>query len=95
MKVFFLRFIKNKFIITSIVFVIYSFFLDENDIFKILDNREKLRELTDIENQKKSKFKKNEELLTSLNDIENIENYARSKKFFKKDDEEIFVITKN
>ena len=86
-------FLKNKFIITFIAFIIYSLFLDENDVFKIQENKRKLNELSELENLNRSKLNETKTLLSELKKIDNIEHYARSKKFYKKEDEDIFIIT--
>ena len=86
-------FVKNKFIITSLVFLTYIIFIDDNDIFFISNQKRKLSEL-EIRNEKmKKKLDETRSILNKIKDIDFLEAYARETKFFKRDDEEIFVIT--
>ena len=84
---------KNKYIIASALFCLYALFLDDYDIFTLITQKNRL---TTIENKKKEvdqNLYQTKETLSKLERMENVEHYARSVKFFKKDDEEIFVIT--
>ncbi len=84
---------KNKYIIASALFCLYALFLDDYDIFTLITQKNRL---TAIENKKKEvdqNLYQTKETLSKLERMENVEHYARSVKFFKKDDEEIFVIT--
>jgi hypothetical protein len=88
-----LPFVKNKFIITSLVFLTYIIFIDDNDIFFISNQNEKLSEL-EIRNEKmKKKLEETKSILNKIEDLDFLEAYARETKFFKRDNEEIFVIT--
>ncbi len=85
--------LKNKYLITSFVFIIYFLFLDDLDIFTIINQKRKLTKLEVqrailAENLKETKY-----TLKKLKNLNYLESYARSQKFFKKDNEEIFVIT--
>ncbi|HBW86670.1 MAG TPA: hypothetical protein DEF82_08025 [Crocinitomicaceae bacterium] len=86
-------YLKNKYIIASTLFCFYALFLDDYDIFTIITQKNRL---TAIENKKKevdNNLKQTKETLSKLQSMENVEHYARSVKFFKKENEEIFVIT--
>ena len=88
-----LPFFKNKFIITTICFLAYIIFIDDNDIFYITKQKSKLNELK-IRNEKiKNQLSQTKNTLKKIEDLDNLEAYARENKFFKKDDEDIFVIT--
>lgn len=88
----YIPFLKNKFILAGTVFLIYTLFLDHNDIFSILSQKLKLKEL----NEKKIEMVENLEeatiTLAKLKHRSEVEKYAREKKLFKKDDEDVFVI---
>ena len=88
-----LPFVKNKFIITSLIFLTYIIFIDDNDIFFILNQNEKLSELEIRNEEMKKKLDETKSILNKIQDIDYLEAYARETKFFKRDDEEIFVIT--
>jgi len=75
------------------LFLFYSFVLSDSDLFFIIKKKREIKSLnTQIKktNIKLDSIKKN---LKQLESKEGIEKYAREKKFFKKSDEEIFVIT--
>ena len=85
--------LKNKFTITTICFLAYIIFIDDNDIFYITKQKSKLNELK-IRNEKiKNQLSQTKNTLKKIEDLDNLEAYARENKFFKKDDEDIFVIT--
>ena len=85
-------YLKNKFILASTLFVIYALFLDEHDIFTVFAHKRTLAELE----IKKSEFQeKLDETLLTLEQLKypsEIERFAREEKYFKKDDEDVFVI---
>ncbi len=86
-------FIKNKYFLTSFIFLIFFLFLDDLDIIMIIKQK---RKLSKLEMQREILAKDLEETKNTLRKLKNLnylEAYARSEKFFKKDDEEIFVIT--
>jgi len=76
------------------LFVTYALFLDDYDIFTLLNQKKRLSVII----EKKEKVDQNllitKETLNDLRSMENVVNYARSVKFFKKDDEDIFIITR-
>jgi len=88
-----LPFLKNKFIITSLVFLTYIIFIDDNDIFFISNQKDKLTELKTRNDLMKNKLNETKSILNKIQDLDFLEAYARETKFFKRDDEEIFVIT--
>lgn len=86
-------FVKNKYFITSIVFTIYFLFLDDLDIISIIKQKRKLSKLEAQRDLLAENLKETKNTLKRLKNLNYLEAYARSQKFFKKDDEEIFVIT--
>lgn len=86
-------YLKNKYGLTLFVFLTYVLFLDELDIFSIIIQKRKLNQLEIQRDDMKSQLLSTRATLRKLNKINYLESYARSQKFFKKDDEEIFVIT--
>lgn len=88
-----LPFLKNKFIITFGIFFFYLILIDDNDIFYVVNQKKKLNELQ-LQNQSmKTKLQETKKDLENMCDLDNLEAYAREKKFFKRNDEDIFVIT--
>ena len=85
-------YLKNKFILATVIFVVYALFLDENDLFTIIRHNRKLNQLEMAKQDVSRDLKKSRETLRELNSKSELERYAREEKFFKKDDEDIFVI---
>ena len=89
----YLKYFRNKFVLATTIFAIYALFLDDNDIFSMISHTRKLNRL------EASKIEVNEKLISLRSTLKRLkysaelERYARENKFFKKDDEDIFVIT--
>ena len=88
-----LALLKNKFFITFIVFSGYLIFLDDNDIFYILKQKETLNQLKEQNKAMKVKLEHTRSELMKIEDLDYLEAFARQEKFFKRKDEDIFVIT--
>ena len=87
-----LKYLKNKFILTTVIFAVYTLFLDENDIFTLLNQRSKLRELNVKKIEMSAQLQEVQSTLSKLKYKSEVERFARENKFFKKDNEDIFVI---
>tara|TARA_B110000285_G_scaffold201684_1_gene236480 strand:+ start:389 stop:691 length:303 start_codon:yes stop_codon:yes gene_type:complete len=87
-----LPYFKNKFILASTVFLVYILFLDDNDIFSVISRNSKLKELTSKKKAMITDLDKTTSILEKLKYQSEVEKYARENKFFKKDDEDVFVI---
>ena len=85
--------LKNKFFITFIVFSGYLIFLDDNDIFYILKQKETQNQLKEQNKAIKVKLEHTRSELMKIEDLDYLEAFARQEKFFKRKDEDIFVIT--
>ena len=85
--------LKNKFFITFIVFSGYLIFLDDNDIFYILKQKETLNQLKEQNKAMKVKLEHTRSELMKIEDLDYLEAFSRQEKFFKRKDEDIFVIT--
>jgi len=89
------RFIKNKYFLTGVVFVVWILFLDRNNILSQLGLRSDLHKL-----QKEKKFYLDEtrkdsiELQRLTNDSMEAEKLGREKYLMKKDSEDIFLIVR-
>lgn len=70
----------------------YILFLDDMDVFTIISNLKKKKELSAQNDRITEELNKTKATLIRLDSISYFEEYARSKKFYKKDDEDIFVI---
>lgn len=74
------------------IFAVYTLFLDENDIFTLLNQRSKLRELNVKKVEMSAQLQEVQYTLSKLKYKSEVERFARENKFFKKDNEDIFVI---
>ena len=72
--------------------LISSFISYENDIFSIISQSNKLSSLKAETNEMNQNLKETQRILNRLKYSAEVEKYAREKKLFKKDDEDIFVI---
>jgi cell division protein FtsB len=86
--------LKNKYVLTSIIFAVYFLFLDDWDIFTLVRQKRKLSQIEQQDEQMHQQLRDTKKTLRKLHRLDELEAYARSEKFFKRDDEEIFVITK-
>ena len=89
----YLVYFKNKFILTGTIFVFYALFLDDNDIFSMVSHANKLSNLEEAKIEVSKKLEKTRFTLKQMRFTSEIERYARENKFFKRDNEDIFVIT--
>lgn len=84
--------LKNKYVITAIIFVVYILFLDDVDVFNIVRQEVKLNKLQNEKEVLHEKFIETKSILDQLGNREALERYAREEKLFKRDNEDIFVI---
>lgn len=84
---------KNKYILTTTIFVLYSLFLDDVDIFTVFRQKSKLSQLTEQKEIVKTQLNETRYTVNQLKYDSELERYAREKKLFKKDDEDVFVIS--
>ena len=85
--------IKNKYVITSVIFLVWLLFFDRNDIFSQYSYRKQLKKLEADKAYYVTEIEKNKvDMLQLMSDPEHLEKYARERYMMKKDDEEIFLI---
>ena len=70
----------------------YSLFLDENDIFTMMNQSSQLKELEKDTAEIQSELDKTLSTLEKLKYKSEVERFARENKYFKKDNEDVFVI---
>lgn len=83
---------RNKFVLATTIFFVYTLFLDDNDIFNIISQNNKLRTLRAEQSQIQADLQETKLTLKKLEERREVERFAREKKLFKKDDEDVFVI---
>jgi hypothetical protein len=85
--------LKDKYVLATIVFLVWLTFFDRNDFFVQHEYRSKLSELETEKQYYIAEIQKNRQALTSLlASKENLEKFAREKYLMKRDNEDIFVI---
>ena len=84
---------KNKYILTFTVFLIYNLFLDDVDIFTIISQNRKLSKINDSKVAMQLQLNETKHTLYQMRFDSELERFAREKKYFKRDDEDVFVIT--
>ena len=86
------KILKNKFILASTLFFVYTLFLDDNDIFTMISQSNKLHILEVKKSSMDSKLLETKTTLNKLKYRSEVERFAREEKYFKKDDEDVFVV---
>lgn len=84
---------KNKYIAAITVFLIYNLFLDDVDVFALLNYNKKLSKLRSQQSEVELKLHETKYTLKQIKDPSYLEKLAREEKLFKKDNEDIFIIT--
>ena len=85
--------LKNKYLLTGVFFVIWMVFFDPKDILSNLERRDKLNELQTSELHLKAQITNAKQELDLLkNNAQSIEKYAREKYLMKKDNEDLFIV---
>ena len=85
--------LKNRYALTSITFIVWILFFDTNDAFMLYKLRNELNTIeTDKEYFNDRIIETRSDLNNLLNDNNKLEKFAREKYLMKNSDEEIFVI---
>jgi hypothetical protein len=85
--------LKNKYLLTGVFFLIWMLFFDPKDILSGFERRDKLNELQNSEQHLKQLITESQiELNLLKNNAQSIEKYAREKYMMKKDNEDLFII---
>ena len=85
-------YVRNKFIFTSLLFLVWMTFFDENSFISTIKNQMKLSELeAEKEHYTEEIAESTADLKLLQNDKELLEKFARERYLMKKEDEDIFV----
>lgn len=84
---------RNKYLLTFTLFLVYNLFLDDVDIFSLLSQNRKLNRLRTDQSEINIKLQETKQTLRELKHSYALEKYAREEKLFKKDDEDVFIVT--
>lgn len=87
------KYLKNKFVFTTCLFFVYILFLDDVDIFTIVNQNSKLNKLEISKMEVSKKLSRIQTTLKKLRYSSELEKYAREEKLFKRENEDIFIIS--
>ena len=88
--------VKNKYFLTIVAFIIWVCFFDKNDLISQFSFRKELKELEEDKAYYIREIEKNKKDMTELmSDPEHLEKYAREHYLMKKEEEEIFIIVRD
>lgn len=85
-------FLKNKYILVLLLLFVYLFFLEDVNIFNLYERKAKRQQLIEEKSRKLKNIKTVREQLEDLKDDDKLEKFARENYYFKKDNEDVFVI---
>ena len=89
----FIPIIRNKFVITTLVFIVWMLFFDQNNIISRASLASGIRELKQQKEHLQKEISENQENINELqSSIENLEKFAREEYMMKKSDEDIFIV---
>lgn len=79
--------------LTGIITVFYILFLHNTDVISLSKRKERIQLLENEINRKKIQIEDLKVDLTELQNTNSLEKFAREKYYFKKDDEDIFILS--
>ena len=86
--------LRNKFVISFLVFLTWMTFFDENSFISTIENRIKLAELEDErDHYLKEIAQSTDDLKLLQNNQELLEKFARERYLMKKENEDIFIFS--
>lgn len=92
----FLKIIQNKYLLISIIFIVWIFFFDEYSLVASRENRKELENLLKQQQYYTEKIKADQLKLNELNSgKEELEKYAREQFYMSKPDEDLYVIVRD
>ena len=86
------KLLTNIYLITITVFLIWIFFLDSNSVIVNFKLKKEIDELKDRKAELEQSIAIDEKIISSLQNPDSLERFAREKLFMKKDNEEIYII---
>ena len=88
----FFKLFSNIYIITSLIFFIWIFFIDSNSILVNLKLKKEINKLIDRKEFLERQIEIDKKIISNLKNPDSLEKYAREKLYMKKDNEEIYII---
>ena len=91
---FLFRMLKNKYIVSIVVFIVWISFFDRNDLFTQMDRKKELQKLETSKDYYEAQIAATKIELDELdNNPAVLEKLAREKFFLKRAEEQVFIIT--
>jgi cell division protein FtsB len=85
--------LRNKYVITTIVFVIWMLFIDQTSFIDRFSLMKNIKEMKAERERLQNEIKRNKEMINELQSIsEHLEKFAREEYLMKKPDEDIFIV---
>tara|TARA_B100000524_G_scaffold82742_1_gene38133 strand:+ start:830 stop:1141 length:312 start_codon:yes stop_codon:yes gene_type:complete len=88
----FFKLFSNIYILTSLIFFIWIFFIDSNSILVNLKLKKEINKLIDRKEVLERQIEVDKKIISNLKNPDSLEKYAREKLYMKKDNEEIYII---
>ena len=88
-----LQYIKNRYILSSLILVVYIILLHDTDVFSLQKRKNKVAKLEQEIVHRHLEIIDLKEDLKALEDRESLEKFARERYYFKKADEDLFVLS--
>jgi len=86
------RIVSNKYLLIVVVFAVWMLFFDANSYLFHNELDTEIENLEDNAEFYRSEIEKDREFMKKIEDDEELERFAREKYFFKKENEDIFII---
>ncbi len=86
------RIISNKYVLLLVLFAVWMLFLDSNSwlVHRELDHQ--IEELEKNKEYYKSQIRKDTAIINSMDDLDELERFAREEYYMKRENEEVFII---
>ncbi len=88
----FFKIVSNLYILISVVFFIWIFFIDSNSILVNIKLNKEISELKERKDILENQIQIDKKIISNLQNPDSLEKYAREKLYMKKENEEIFII---
>ena len=88
----FFKIVSNLYILISVVFFIWIFFIDSNSILVNIKLNKEISELKERKDILENQIQMDKKIISNLQNPDSQEKYAREKLYMKKENEEIFII---
>ena len=88
----FFKIVSNLYILISVVFFIWIFFIDSNSILVNIKLNKEISELKERKDILENQIQMDKKIISNLQNPDSLEKNAREKLYMKKENEEIFII---